>query len=184
MTTTPNRLLAALANTTREVSFDCPRTKLALTVRLPSRAVCAVARQVATTDWGAREIRTALDLEEYQSYQREQLLARCVFVEVAEEPIGIDTVRALDEATLRHYDAELRTLEDAVDPPLESWSQEEVETLVDEVKKKAEGIEARLRSFGETRLIGLVLCMGALLAQSATSSCSTSTSGSIDPDAR
>lgn len=178
MTTKPNRLLDALTATIRETSFTCPRTELQLTIRLPTRAICAEARMVATTAWGGRDIRTELDLEEYQSYQREQLLARCVFVAEDQDPIGIDTVQSLDEATLRRYDAELREIEEAADPPLESWTQEAVDNLIADIKKKDAGIAVRLKTFGETRLIGLVLCMGALLVNCETSNSSTSTSGS------
>ncbi len=172
-----NRLLEALAKSTRSRAFVCPRTALELEVRLPSRAACADARAAAAEAWGAREVKTAVDLEEYQSYQREQLLARSVFVAGDPAPVGLDTVHALDEPTLRRYDAELRALEDEADPPLESWTEAEVAALVEAVKKKDSGIEVRLRTFGETRLIGLVLCMGALLSSYETSSSSTSTSG-------
>ena len=170
-----NRLLQALEADNTPRKFTCPRTGVELEIHLPSRAMAKAARVQAQNEWGSREVNTVSELEEYQTYQREQLLARCAYLDG--QPVGLETIRALDEGTLRQYDAELGAIEDERNPPLESWTQEQVQALIGDIQKKDAGIEGRLRTFGVTRLVGLVLFMGALLSKSATSNSSTSCSG-------
>jgi hypothetical protein len=151
-----SRLLTALGQS-RLRAFACPRSGLQLEARLPSRSEVRAARTSTSQAWGTRPIVTGIDVDEYQSFYRERLLAACVLCDG--QPIGMEAVDQLDVATLRAYDAELSALQDEADPAVETWTDDEVSELVDGLKKKDTRIESLLRQSGPARLLALLRSM-------------------------
>ncbi len=151
------KLVNALERAPRERDFECPRTGIKLRAVLPRRSVKHAATCHASDAWGERPIKRALDLDEYESLQREYVIAHCVFD--GDSPIGLDAVRALDERTLRVYDRAVRQLEDGADPDVSTWTEETITELLDGLKKKDPRIEALLTSLEGASLLSFLRTM-------------------------
>jgi hypothetical protein len=170
-------LLDALDATDNTRGFTCPRTGLALEVRILPGPDIRAAHASAMTAWGDRKLVTRFDEEDLASIMLEHMLAVAVFHEG--EPIGLETAGKLDDRTKSRYAAEYATKEDEFDPPLEDWTSEQVTEFIDGLKKKESdpGCVARLRTFDAPTLVGLLLYTASRLSRCETSSSPPSGSG-------
>lgn len=173
--TPKNRILAAVTSAPREKSFTCPRTGIDLVARLPTRADRRDASADAAAQWGDRAVKTADDLAERTSVKREHLLARCILCDGS--PIGFETVSALDEATLAVYDQSLVQIEQTADPDSDEWTQEDVDSVIEGLKKKDPRIEASLINSGGATLLHLLRTMADRLGSVPTPKSSSDTCG-------
>jgi hypothetical protein len=159
--------------------FTCPRLGVELEVRLLPANEVAAAYAEASREWGDKEVRHGVDEKGLALLTMRAQVARAIYHDG--ERVSRALLDALDEPTLRRWAAEYATLEDAVDPPLEKWTSEQVDELVEGLKKKAPGYVASLRLFDGPTLIGLLLFMADRLARSETSISSTATPDTTSP---
>lgn len=169
-----NRLLAALEAST-ERAFVCPQTGIEMVIKMPRRRERKIARNNAALEWGDRALLSPVDKAQYIDLNREHLIALCFYVDG--EPIGTEAAEALTEETWNAYDDVLRRFEAESDPNVEDWSEEDIEELIEGVKKKDAEIEAVLRISAVPRLLSLLRSMAARLPSSGMSSSITSSDG-------
>lgn len=165
-------LLSKLDKTDEQLRrhFTCQRLEVELEVRLLPAHLAAAARAAASQEWGDRELRTQVDEQALSLIVLRHQVAQAVCYDGA--PIGLDVVNRLDEHTLRRWGGHVAALEDEVDPPLESMTDEQLDVFVEGLKKKDPDCVASLTISDGVTLRGFVLYMAALLAKSATSTCS------------
>ena len=154
--------------------FNCRRLGVELEVRLMPANEVAAALAEASREWGEAELRHAVDEQALSLLVIRAQMARCVFHDG--EPVSRAVVDAVDDGTLRHWAAQYATLEDQVDPPLESWTSEQIDAFLAGLKKNSPDCVGRLKHFDGPTLIGLLLFTAAQLT-----SCETSTSCEASP---
>jgi hypothetical protein len=175
-TTAPkNRILAAVTSAPRENNSTCPRTGIELVARLPSRTERRDASAAASEQWGDRRLTLTSDYLEQINVQREHLLARCILCDG--QPIGLETISALDEATLDVYDQALSQLEHAANPESDTWTREDLDEVIDGLKKKEAATEERLKGFDGATLLPLLRTMADRLDSVPTPKSSSDTCG-------
>jgi hypothetical protein len=176
----PNTLLLALHAQKKPRKFTCPRTGLELEARfLPGPEVRA-AQATAAKEWGDRKIATALDQAAYLNVHMEHQIAVAIFHDGS--PIGLEAAQELDDRTKERYASEAQALEDELNPPMESWTDEQFEQLVEDVKKKEDALAGHLRSFDAPTLIAFIFYLGARLSSFETSTLPSSSSSTPSED--
>lgn len=162
-----SKLLDAISKAPRDRTITCPRTGLELRVVVPTRSQKKDADRYAHGQWGERPLGNALALDEYESLKREHVLSTCVFHDG--KPLGLEAVGALDEGTLAVYDRVRRELEYGFDPPMDIWTDELFNELVDGIQKKDPRIEALLTSLDGDSLLSFMRMTVARLPTGQTS---------------
>lgn len=168
-----SRLVEALAQGRQIKTFTCPRTGIELEMRQPVYRDRFAAELDARKRWGKATIENPADLQSWADLVRACLIGRCLYEADATKPIGAE-ILAVDEDALEAYDAVLSSIES---PPAELWTQDEVDAVVELIKKKDPGIAACLRISEGSTLFGLVRSLVARLTRSPTKSCSSSSTG-------
>lgn len=170
-------LLAMLDKTDQQLrrQFTCPRLGLDLEVRILPANQVAAARAATAREWGDRgEPQTQIDVQALSVLALQHQMASAVYYDG--EPVGTNLTTRIDEQTLRHWAGHYSALEDEIDPPLDSWTDEQLEHFVEQLKKKEPGCVASLTTFDGATLRGFALYLADLLAKSETSTSSDASS--------
>lgn len=160
------KFLVALRAAREPRRFTCPATGLAVTVRAPSQHEKASAHASVDIRWktSGREV-TALNLDAYRQDIELGVLAQVATHE--EKLLGADALGMLERETFEYYADQVAQA--SSDAELDV-SDEEVDKLVAELKKKPSSGEDILSIFAFAKLRAYVRSMAARLSNSPTKS--------------
>jgi hypothetical protein len=151
-------------------TFTCPVTGIELRLEKPRYRDRRTAEARARVLW--REQSGERVYLEFDDLARACLLGRCLFEVGADEPLG-DDVMELDEPLLDHYDAILRSIEN---PPIEGISDELLDEMMEDLRGKSVRVVRQLNVIEGSLLERLLRYMANRRSNSATATCSTSSS--------
>lgn len=129
------------------------------------------AEAMAGTIW-REQSGESIVIAEYADLVRACLIAQCLYERDATDPVGADVLE-LDEHALDHYDSILRSIEN---PPVEDIDDELLDAMVSDLRGKSVRVVRRLNVSDGSLLDRLLRYMASRLSDSATTTCSTSTS--------
>ena len=157
--------------TAYQKTFTCTVTGLVLRMEKPRYRDRRTAEALARSLW-REQSGDQVVIAEYADLVRACLIGTCLYEQHATEPVGTDVLE-LDEHVLDHYDSILRSIEN---PPVEDIDDELLDEFVEELRGKSERVVQHLNVTAGSLLDRLLRYMACRLSDSATTTCSTSTS--------